>query len=117
MASETWFDSEVRPDELELSRPRFVRAPWGSFALYGSAEDFVCAEAFCPHMEGPLFEGTCTDGTITCPWHRWRYRLDTGERVDERSTPMPESRPLVRCKTRIGDAGTILVCAPTEQAT
>lgn len=34
----------------------------------------------CPHMGGPLGEGRiCEDGTIECPWHGYRYDLDTGE--------------------------------------
>ncbi len=34
----------------------------------------------CPHMGGPLGEGiVCADGAIQCPWHGYRYDLDTGE--------------------------------------
>jgi nitrite reductase/ring-hydroxylating ferredoxin subunit len=37
----------------------------------------------CPHMGGPLGEGiVCQDGTIQCPWHGYRYDLDTGELRD-----------------------------------
>ena len=33
----------------------------------------------CPHMGGPLGEGVvCRDGTIKCPWHGYRYDLETG---------------------------------------
>lgn len=33
------------------------------------------ASAVCPHWGGPLGEGRVTiDGTLTCPWHGWRFR-------------------------------------------
>lgn len=37
----------------------------------------------CPHMGGPLGEATvCKDGTLECPWHGYRFALDTGRLVD-----------------------------------
>lgn len=33
------------------------------------------ASAVCPHWGGPLGGGTVDDhGTLTCPWHGWRFR-------------------------------------------
>jgi len=48
------------------------RTPGGYHALAGR----------CNHMGGPLSEGYVKDGTVTCPWHGWRYDLWTGARVD-----------------------------------
>ena len=37
----------------------------------------------CPHMGGPLGEATvCKDGTLECPWHGYRFSLETGRLVD-----------------------------------
>ena len=33
----------------------------------------------CPHMGGPLAQGRIQDGEVTCPWHRYRFDLQTGE--------------------------------------
>ena len=30
-------------------------------------------------MQGPLGEGECSDGKVTCPWHGWEYDLKTGK--------------------------------------
>ena len=32
----------------------------------------------CQHQNGPLGEGRIIDGCITCPWHGYQYRPDTG---------------------------------------
>lgn len=34
--------------------------------------------ATCSHLGGPLDEGTCQDGVVTCPWHGSRFRLSDG---------------------------------------
>ena len=40
------------------------------------------ASAVCPHWGGPLGEGkVTTDGTLTCPWHGYKYQALTGECV------------------------------------
>ena len=33
----------------------------------------------CAHMRASLAQGGVEDGILTCIWHGWRYRLDTGE--------------------------------------
>jgi nitrite reductase/ring-hydroxylating ferredoxin subunit len=32
----------------------------------------------CRHQGGPLGEGRIIDGCVTCPWHGYQYRPDTG---------------------------------------
>jgi nitrite reductase/ring-hydroxylating ferredoxin subunit len=36
-------------------------------------------EAVCPHQCFPLDDCTVADGQLECPYHQYRYRLDTGE--------------------------------------
>jgi nitrite reductase/ring-hydroxylating ferredoxin subunit len=36
----------------------------------------------CLHMGGPLSDGDVAEGTVSCPWHGWRYDLGTGARID-----------------------------------
>jgi Rieske Fe-S protein len=33
----------------------------------------------CPHMGGPLQLGEIAHGEVTCPWHRFRFDLKTGQ--------------------------------------
>ena len=34
--------------------------------------------AVCSHLGGPLDEGTCEDGEVTCPWHGSRFNMSDG---------------------------------------
>ncbi len=38
----------------------------------------VAYSGVCPHLAGPLLEGVITDGRVVCPWHRYRFDLDSG---------------------------------------
>lgn len=33
----------------------------------------------CPHQGAPLAAGCVQDGTVICPYHRWRFRLVDGQ--------------------------------------
>jgi nitrite reductase/ring-hydroxylating ferredoxin subunit len=39
----------------------------------------------CPHFSGPLAQGPVSTarGEITCPWHRFRFDLSTGQSVTD----------------------------------
>ncbi len=67
---------------LDPERATPVETPWGKYALHLVGGEVVCVQAFCPHMEGPLFEGTRSGSQLICPWHGWIYDLSTCERVD-----------------------------------
>ena len=32
----------------------------------------------CRHQGGPVGEGRILDGCITCPWHGWQYKPESG---------------------------------------
>lgn len=32
----------------------------------------------CPHAGGNLAAGEVVGGVVTCPWHHWRFNLDSG---------------------------------------
>ena len=37
----------------------------------------------CPHSGGPISEAKLVDGVIECPWHGWKFHLDTGLSADK----------------------------------
>lgn len=53
-----------------------VRAHGGSLLAYTTE---------CPHLGGPLGDGWSGDGTVTCPWHGYRFDVATGRSADGRS--------------------------------
>ena len=107
------FDTGVFPAELDPERPRAVDTPWGTLALFVVDGEVRCVQAFCPHLQGPLFQGSVARGVVTCPWHGWRYDLRNGERVDWRK-PLggPDAAPLLRCEVEQGPAGTLRLLPP-----
>ncbi|XP_078670312.1 3-phenylpropionate/cinnamic acid dioxygenase ferredoxin subunit-like [Branchiostoma floridae x Branchiostoma belcheri] len=81
----------------KYSRPKLKRresAPSGSLvhineekiALFRHGETVYAIQERCPHMGGPLHLGDIEelpDKTlcVRCPWHSWRFSLNTGHAV------------------------------------
>jgi nitrite reductase/ring-hydroxylating ferredoxin subunit len=77
-----WGEHRVaRLDRLPDGTGVEVDAGGRRLALFRRGADVYALDAACPHAGGPIAEGIVRDGTVTCPWHWWRFRLDTGERV------------------------------------
>ncbi len=57
---------------------RFGNRNWRILDLDG--ELFVHA-ADCPHLRGPLEDALQKDSEIQCPWHGYRFKVDSGECV------------------------------------
>ncbi len=48
-------------------------------AVFNSRNGSVYAtEPHCPHMGGPLVEGLLGGSTLICPFHGWKFDLETG---------------------------------------
>ena len=107
------FDTGLRPEDLDPERPRPLESPWGTLALYTIEREVFVTQAFCPHLEGPLFQGTLSGATITCPWHQWRYDLRTGRRLDAARPPFGrDARPIRVFSVERTASGTLLVRPP-----
>lgn len=102
--NETEYDSGLRPADLDPERPQTVETPWGPVALYRIGDEVLAAESFCPHLQGPLFQGTLSGDEITCPWHQWRFSLRTGKRCDGEANGDARLRLFT---THLGPEGTL----------
>jgi nitrite reductase/ring-hydroxylating ferredoxin subunit len=60
----------------------------------------------CSHLSGPLSDGDCHDGALTCPWHGSTFRLADGSVA---RGPATAPQPVFR--TRVSD-GMLQVCLP-----
>ena len=56
--------------------------------------------AVCTHLAGPLDEGTCEDGMVTCPWHGSRFRMSDGSVVNG---PAVYAQPTFAVRVRNGN--------------
>ncbi|MBM3737912.1 MAG: Rieske (2Fe-2S) protein [Acidobacteria bacterium] len=52
----------------------------------------------CAHQNGPLGEGRTIDGCVTCPWHGYQFRPDTGMSPP----PFQDRVPAYRCRVDSG---------------
>lgn len=43
----------------------------------------------CPHAGGPLGEGELSGAFIKCPWHGWKFHVQTGERLENPDFAVP----------------------------
>ncbi len=59
-----------------------VTAEGRSIAIFRLGDGLVAYQGACLHRGGPLAEGHCRNGIVTCPAHWWRYDLRSGSRVD-----------------------------------
>lgn len=78
---------EAGPDDftpvlnaMDLPERRLTRVDAAGMpvVLWREGEQIYALAATCSHLGGPLDEGTCQDGTVTCPWHGSTFQLSDG---------------------------------------
>lgn len=81
--------SDLNPDAEHL-----VETPAGRICVRHWRGRWIAHTATCPHLLGPLAEGPVTeDGVITCPWHGYRFDIQSGASLDGKCralTPAPD---------------------------
>jgi nitrite reductase/ring-hydroxylating ferredoxin subunit/uncharacterized membrane protein len=77
-ATEDWQATGVREDELAEGAPRCVLVGDRPVMLLRQNGRLHAMADRCNHRMGPLHEGEVGDGTITCPLHGSRFRLEDG---------------------------------------
>ena len=69
-------------DDLPTGRLVRVEAAGMPALLWRDNQQIYAIAATCSHLGGPLDEGTCENGVVTCPWHGSRFRLSDGSVVN-----------------------------------
>lgn len=65
-------------DEIPENRARIVTASGERVAIFKYDGKISAVSNVCQHQNGPLGEGRIIDDCITCPWHGYQYRPETG---------------------------------------
>ena len=68
----------ARLSELADGNPLLVEVAGRDIALVRWNDRVFAISNRCPHKAGPLAHGLVRSGTITCPWHWFRFDLHTG---------------------------------------
>ncbi|MDH4349458.1 MAG: ferric reductase-like transmembrane domain-containing protein, partial [Gemmatimonadota bacterium] len=65
-------------DTIPEGRARIGMAGGERVAVFRHDGKLSCVSNVCRHQNGPLGEGKIVDGCVTCPWHGYQFRPDTG---------------------------------------
>ena len=80
--------------DLPLGTGKVVEAEGMTFALFNVDGTYYAVENSCPHRGGPLGEGKLNRHVVTCPWHRHKFNVKTGEIVTLLSRPNAKTYPV-----------------------
>jgi nitrite reductase (NADH) small subunit/3-phenylpropionate/trans-cinnamate dioxygenase ferredoxin subunit len=76
------FQPVCRVDEVPDGEGRTMEVGDKLVALFRVNGEFFAIDDFCPHMGASLSGGYVENGSVTCPWHAWRFRLADGAWAD-----------------------------------
>ena len=82
----TEFVTVGKTDDLQPGECKVVEANGKKFALFNVNGTFHALANTCCHKGGPLGEGTLEGDIVTCPWHQWQFKVNTGENVQDSET-------------------------------
>lgn len=51
-------------------------------AVFRNGDSWHAIDDLCPHMGASLAEGYFAEGCVACPWHAWRFSVETGKWED-----------------------------------
>ena len=64
--------------DIPENRARIITLAGERVAIFKYEGKISAISNVCQHQNGPLGEGKIIDGCITCPWHGYQYRPETG---------------------------------------
>ncbi len=76
------FVAVAKLDELREKRGRAVEVKNRLIALFLIDGMVHAIDDSCPHMGAPLSDGAIYGQCVMCPWHGWRFDVQTGEWLD-----------------------------------
>ena len=76
------FQTVCRVNELVEGEGRTVEVGNKLVAIFLDRGQYFAIDDVCPHMGASLSGGHVENGTVTCPWHAWRFRLCDGVWAD-----------------------------------
>jgi nitrite reductase/ring-hydroxylating ferredoxin subunit len=103
-SAETTLDLGPRGD-LENRLPITVQLKGGEFRIMAINNKLIASSTICPHRLGPLSVIDSNDQTVTCPWHGYRFDIETGQCV----SPITATCKLPRPPAIVEESGNIIL--------
>ena len=76
------FQTVCRVEDLVEGEGKTVTVVGKLIAVFRDRGNLFAIDDLCPHMGASLSGGYVENGTVTCPWHAWRFRLADGTWAD-----------------------------------
>lgn len=71
--------------EIPRERGKAITVQGRDIALFNVSGKIYAIDGTCPHEGGPLAGGPIQNGIVTCPWHLWRFDVQTGAFTEDPS--------------------------------
>jgi len=97
-------------DDLQEGKPHRVEPESTPVLLLRQGDRIRAIGATCPHLSGPLDEGTIDGDTVTCPWHGSVFSL-----ADGRLMHGPALMPVAAYEVRV-ESGQVAIRANARRA-
>jgi 3-phenylpropionate/trans-cinnamate dioxygenase ferredoxin subunit len=91
-------DNEFRTDELLPGQKKYLEVDGQGVVVINIGGEFYAIQSACTHAGGSLDQGTLDEKILTCPIHRARFDVTTGQVVGP-----PARRPLKTYRVTIMD--------------
>jgi methionine sulfoxide reductase heme-binding subunit len=97
--------------EIPEKRARVVTVAGERVAIFRYDGKVSAISNVCRHQNGPLGEGKIVDGCVTCPWHGYQYRPESG------AAPAPFSERVATFRVRVVAARVLVHPTPLPPGT
>ncbi len=75
------FVKAMRLAEISPGQIREVQVEGKAVAVANLEGKIYAMNGACPHLGGPLGEGSLAGRIVTCPWHGWQFDVTSGKDV------------------------------------
>jgi nitrite reductase (NADH) small subunit len=81
-AAETPFVTVAKVGEIPEGQGAAYPVNGRMVAVFCEDGKYFAIDDFCPHMGASLAGGYVEKGTVSCPWHAWRFCIHDGRWMD-----------------------------------
>lgn len=76
------FVSVAKLGEIPLGEGRAFTIQGRRIAIFCQKDRYFAINDFCPHMGASLAEGYLDGNGVICPWHAWKFCVESGTWLD-----------------------------------
>lgn len=76
------FQTVAKVGEIPAGEGRAYEVAGRMIAVFFVDDKYSAIYDTCPHMGASLATGYVEDGGVMCPWHAWRFCINTGTWLD-----------------------------------